>query len=230
MVIYGRVFDKDGGVTNHSTTVVVNNIAPTAMLSNNGAINEGTSLTVTFSNTSDVSSVDLAAGFRYSFATSEAGLATTYAAAGLLTSASFLAVDNGTYVIYGRVFDKDNGFRDYSTTVVVNNVAPTVSLAVSPSASVFAGTNVTVSSTVQDPAGLNDPLIYSWVVTRDGAPFGQGSGGSYLLSAPAAGVYVVTLTVSDGDGGVTSASQIVTVAPVPNVPRRFRSSRPKAMC
>ena len=38
---------------------------------------------------------------------------------------SFNFNDNGPYTVFARVFDKDDGYRDYSATVIVNNVAPT---------------------------------------------------------------------------------------------------------
>ena len=61
----------------------------------------------------DPSSADTAAGFHYSFATSLAGLATTYAGAVDGPSQSFTFDDNGTPTVYGRIFDKDGGFTDY---------------------------------------------------------------------------------------------------------------------
>ena len=33
--------------------------------------------------------------------------------------------DDGSYIVTGRIFDKDDGYVDYSTTVHVRNVAPT---------------------------------------------------------------------------------------------------------
>ncbi len=219
-IYYARVFDKDGGFTDYSTSVVINNIAPTAIITNNGPVNEGSPVTISLTGVNDPSSADGLAGFRYSFATSLAGLATSYATSGTATSASFANADNGTRVLYARVFDKDGGFSDYNTTVVVNNVAPTISLAVTPGTSVAAGTNVTVTSTTFDPAGTNDLLTLTWTVTKNGVAFGTASSGTtYQLLAPGAGVYVITLTANDGDGGVTQAATTVTVTAITgNVP------------
>ena len=128
--IFGRIFDKDGGFTDSTTMVIVNNVAPTATLSNSGPIDEGGSATVSFASPSDVSSTDTnaAGGFRYSYATSVVGLAQSYAAAVDGTSKSFSFADDGTFTVFGRIFDKDGGFTEHQTTVVVNNVAPTVAL------------------------------------------------------------------------------------------------------
>ena len=57
----------------------VNNVSPTAVLSNSGPVNAGAPVLVSFSNPSDPSPTDTAAGFRYSIALSQAALATSYA-------------------------------------------------------------------------------------------------------------------------------------------------------
>src|SRR5262249_49388396 len=80
-----RIFDKDGGFTQYTTTITVNNVDPTATLGNGGAVTEGSSGTVSFTSQFDPSPVDTAAGFRYSYdfnddSTFRVGNATTYAA------------------------------------------------------------------------------------------------------------------------------------------------------
>src|SRR5206468_2199235 len=47
-------------------------------------------------------------------------------AAGADSSAAFAFDANGSYTVYGRVFDKDGGSSDYSTTVIVLNAPPAV--------------------------------------------------------------------------------------------------------
>ena len=49
----------------------------------------------------------------------------TYANASSGNSQSYAFGESGAYTIYARIFDKDGGKSDYSTTVTVNNVAPT---------------------------------------------------------------------------------------------------------
>jgi len=61
------VTDNDGGVGSDTATVTVLNEAPTAALSNGGAVGEGSAGTVSFSNPSDASPADAAAGFRYAY-------------------------------------------------------------------------------------------------------------------------------------------------------------------
>src|SRR5205823_6331283 len=118
--------DKDGGFSDYSTTVSVNNVAPTATLSNNGPVNEGSAVTIAFAGQTDPSSGDVAAGFHYTYALNSRNLAGSYASA-VDGSSKNMTFDDGqaTPVVYGRIFDKDGGFTDYSTIVTVKNVAPT---------------------------------------------------------------------------------------------------------
>jgi hypothetical protein len=123
-IVHARVLDKDGGFTDYTTTVLVHNIAPTASLGNAGPIDRGGSVAVLFKDPSDPSLADTAAGFHYSFALSPAGLATRYGAAGAAASQQFAFEQAGTYPVYGRVFDKDGGFSDFTTTVQVRDLPP----------------------------------------------------------------------------------------------------------
>jgi hypothetical protein len=82
-------------------------VAPTAVLGNDGPVNEGGPATVTFGGASDLSPVDTPAGFRYSSALDPCCLATSYDAAGTAASARFTWADNGSYTVYApRVFTK----------------------------------------------------------------------------------------------------------------------------
>ncbi len=107
-------------------TVQVSNVAPTATIGNDGPVSEGSAATVSLTGASDPSPADTAAGFQYSFALSQAALAST--AAGIAASGDFKFTDDGTYQVWGRILDKDGGYSDYSTNVVVNAIAPTMSI------------------------------------------------------------------------------------------------------
>jgi hypothetical protein len=123
-VIYGRVLAVDNGASSYQTTVTVASAAPTGVLSNNGPIQAGSAATVSFSNVTDVSGADIAAGFHYSFALDPSALAGTYAAAGTLSSKDFVFSDAGTFVVYGRVLAKDEGATTYQTAVTVTSKSP----------------------------------------------------------------------------------------------------------
>ena len=93
---------------------------------------EGSTATVSFADAYDPSPADTTAGLHYSFATTQAALLTSYGAAGTGGTSSFLFADDGSYTVYGRVFDKDGGSTDYATTILVVNSAPTAVLTIDP--------------------------------------------------------------------------------------------------
>jgi SdrD B-like domain/Right handed beta helix region/Carboxypeptidase regulatory-like domain/FG-GAP-like repeat/Prealbumin-like fold domain len=117
-VVHGRVIDNLDGHGDFTTTITINNVAPTATLVGGGQVPAGGTRTFSFVNAHDPSAVDLAT-LHYSFALSPAGLATTYAAASAVPSASFQFTQVGTFTVFARVFDKDGGFTDQSTQVQV---------------------------------------------------------------------------------------------------------------
>ena len=123
-----KVTDKDGDSDSKTFSVHVNNVAPTATFTASSPIDEGSSSTLSFTGASDPSAADTIAGFHYSFACDglTASLASTYASAGTSATTTCPFADNGSYTVKGRIFDRDEGSTDYSATVVVNNVAPTV--------------------------------------------------------------------------------------------------------
>ena len=102
------------------------NVPPTADMTNDGAIDEGGTATVSLTNPFDPSSDDTTAGFRYAFNCDGGSLPDTYAAADASNHTTCTFHDDGSYTVTGRIFDKDDGYIEYSTTVHVRNVAPTV--------------------------------------------------------------------------------------------------------
>jgi hypothetical protein len=121
-----QVQDSDDALSNTSAIIVnVANLNPTATLSNNGPISEGGSATISFSNQADASTLDAAAGFKYVYSCDGSPITvTTYDAASTSASTSCAFGDNGSMTVRGRIFDKDDGYTDYVTYVVVNNVVP----------------------------------------------------------------------------------------------------------
>jgi hypothetical protein len=207
----------DTAATTRTLMVIAANVPPTATLGNTGPIAEGDSVTVSFSDPSDPSSADTAAGFHYSFALAPGDLAGSYATAGTASSASFTFADNGSYTVYGRVFDKDGGSTDYTTVVTVNDVAPTASL--SNNGPVHAGSPVTISF-----AGGSDPsradsaagFHYSFALSRAALANSYDAAGpssSQSLSFDQPGTYTVFGRIFDKDGGFTDYSTTVTVIP-----------------
>ena len=216
-LVYGRIFDKDGGVTEYSTTVHVNNVAPTASLSNNGPVNEASPATVGFANPLDPSNADTTAGFHYTYATSQAALATTYAGATDGTSKQFTFDDgSGDYVVYGRIFDKDGGFTEYSTTVHVNNVAPTASL--SNNGPVNEASPATVSfANPLDPSNADTTAGFHYTYATSQAALASTYAGAtdgtnkQFTFDDGPGDYVVYGRIFDKDGGFTEYNTTVHV-------------------
>ncbi len=131
-------------------------------------------------------------------------------------SATHTYADNSTGLTV-TVTDDDGGSDSESLDFPVINVAPEPAILGAP-ASVFEGTSITLTSSVVEP-GSADTLTYSWSVTRNGNPLALPAGTvtngtSFGLNLDDEGTYVVTLTVSDDDGGVGSASVTITATGV----------------
>ncbi|MBI5965464.1 MAG: hypothetical protein HY863_18460 [Chloroflexi bacterium] len=196
----------------NNAVVTVNNVAPLASLGNSGPINEGDSVTVSFSGQSDPSNVDTLAGFHYAFDCSGGSLsAATYEGSQASDSTSCTFADNGNYVVSGKIIDKDGGSNEYTTTVTVNNVAPTLSAITIGQALIPVNTPISASAFFTDPGTLDTHMtVWNWddTTTSSGSiSSASGSGtasASHSYSLP--GVYLVKLTVTDKDGAPSNQS------------------------
>ena len=127
-------------------------------------------MTLAFNSPVDQSIVDTAAGFHYSFATSEASLAASYAAAGTANTGQITYNTFGTDTAWGRILDKDGGFTDYSTLVTVKNVAPSnVTISGAPASSPE-GTPISLPGNFAD-LGTGNTWTYDWTITDNGVPY-----------------------------------------------------------
>ncbi len=221
--VRARILDKDGGYSEYTTVVHVNNVAPTADLGNDGPVDEGSPATVSFSNQFDPSSGDTTAGFHYAFSCTNGDLSgATYAGSSTSASTSCTFSDNGTYTVKGRIIDRDGGFSEYTTNVTVNNVAPTVSNVQVNPASINENGNATLSGNISDP-GTQDSftLMVNWgdesAPQSVSLPAGTTSFNvthQYLDDNPtgtASDMNNISVTVTDKDGGSGTASTSVTV-------------------
>src|SRR5262249_51170993 len=108
-------------VTSTAASLTVANATPTALLSNSGPALDGDPASARFTNASDPSAADTAAGFHYAFNIDPAQLAlATYANSGTMASAPFTFSQAGSYTVYGRIIDNDNGYLQTSTVVTIN--------------------------------------------------------------------------------------------------------------
>jgi Ca2+-binding RTX toxin-like protein len=91
-------------------------------------------------------------------------------------------------------------------TLTVNNVAPTASITGAPASGHRPeGTAIALGSSVTDPSSVDTAagFTYAWSVTKNGAAYASGSAASFTFTPDDNGTYVVTLTVTDKDGGVS---------------------------
>jgi hypothetical protein len=162
---------------------------------------------------SDPSSADTAAGFSYAWSVTKNG---AVYASGSAANFSFTPDDNGTYVVTLTATDKDGGVsQPASATIAVDNVAPTAAITGEPATGHSPeGTAISLGSMVSDPSVFDRiaGFSYAWSVTRNGAAYASGSAANFSFTPDDNGSYVVTLTATDKDGGVSQpASATITV-------------------
>jgi hypothetical protein len=222
--IQANATDSDNATGLFTTfDVHVNNVDPTATLSNNGPINEGGSATISCSNQLDASPTDTTAGFHYAFSCTNASLAgATYAGSGTSSTVDCDFDDPGTQTVRARIIDKDNGFTEYTTVVTVNNVAPD-DIAVSLlTGAIDEGQLAGLRGTFTDPGTLDTHTVtIDWgdgstdtVLTLTLGARSFGASHRYVDDDPTGTPnddYTITVTVSDDDSGSDSTTTDITV-------------------
>ncbi|MCI0545547.1 MAG: PKD domain-containing protein, partial [Actinobacteria bacterium] len=143
----------------------------------------------------------------------EAGVVTAVDGLGGTVTGQHIYADDGVYMV--TVCVTDNGNPDATgcdvVGVTVMNVAPTVSI--TGAADVETGQTLGLDSQVTDP-GASDAHTYSWVVSHNGTEMATGDSATLDITPTDSGLYEVSLTVDDGDGGVTiSETAFGAVAP-----------------
>jgi hypothetical protein len=183
--------------------VDVLNVAPTVVITGVPAsVNQGT--TVTLGSDVTAPGADVAS---YSWTVSRDGIVV---ATGTAPDLSFTPTIVGDYLVTLAVADKDGGIGQQSVSITVLNVAPTVAVSDPP-------TDAQTGDVVAFQADASDPnpgamLSYSWSVTREGDVIAVGDQPAIQFTPLLSGHYVVTLTVSDGEGGSTVATTSFDVA------------------
>jgi PKD repeat protein len=204
-MVKGRIKDATGDYAESTTMVSILNVAPTALLSNDGPKGEGSAVTVSFSGQYDPGSLDT---FMYSFDWNNDGSYEIVDQAAI--SATYTWYDNGLYMVKGRIKDNDGGFTEYTTAIIVNNVPPTItSLSGPPTDPVPLGTAISLNGVFTDPGTLDSHVaLIEW---GDGQTTSVNlAAGIYQVSGShtyaSAGVYMITLTVTDKDNGYDKKS------------------------
>ncbi len=159
-VVTVSLHDGLGSSASDTLQVIVNNVAPVAALDNDGPRDEGSPVTVWFKDIVEPGSADV---LSYSFDWNNDG---TYDIVDQGTSSALHTwLDNGTYTVTGRIRDDDGGLNEYTTSVIVHNVAPEVN----------AGDDATVDEggTFTSSGSFTDPGADTWIATVD---YADGSG------------------------------------------------------
>ncbi|MBX9581092.1 MAG: hypothetical protein K2X87_12355, partial [Gemmataceae bacterium] len=123
------------------------------------------------------------------------------------------AGDGTNFPVSVTVTDDVTGTVQAATAgVAVANVAPRVKVVSAPGASADAS-RVVLAAAVTDPGPL-DTFTYRWVATVNGRVVGAADGPTFTFDRSTAGVSVVTLTVTDDDGGFgTDTAAVVSLTP-----------------
>jgi hypothetical protein len=210
-MISASATDSDGSAGAADTqTVSVANVAPTASATNNGPISEGGSATITASQTDPGADT-----FTYAFDCDNDG---TYGAFQASDEASCSFGADGSYPVGVKVKDDDGGVDETSTTVQVNNVAPSVGTVQVDPDEVDEGDSVDLTAPASDPGSDDATLDYS-IDWGDGSTDSTGTvaaGGNIsrnhtYLDDDADDAYTITVTLTDSDGAEGSNSRSVTV-------------------
>lgn len=206
-IVTVEVTDDDFGTGTDTATVVVENVPPLVDAGPDTVIDEG-SMFVSAGSAVDPGADTLTGTVDYGDGTAPQALVIEPDGSVAL---SHTYVDNSVYVVTVVVTDDDGGASADTATVTVNNVAPAVEAG--PDAVINEG------ETFTSAGSFSDPGADTWVGAAD---YGDGSppqsltlnpDGSFALSHVYAdnGAYVVTVEVTDDDGGVGTDTAIVTV-------------------
>lgn len=120
--------------------------------------------------------------------------------------------DQGVYTIQVKATDQHSGIATRSFTLTVNDNYPPVLNAVSD-LSMSAGSSTQINLTATDQ-NASDALTWSTTGLPSFATFSNTNGNAQIQLAPGfgdAGVYPVTVTVSDGKSGIDSKTFTITV-------------------
>jgi len=197
-----QVTDADGAASTSATTLTINNLAPIANAGGPYTMNEGGSVTLDGSASSDpVDAIvlyewDLDGDGQFDDATG--------------VTAVFDADDDGAYEVGLRVTDDDGAWHVNMTMVVVSNVPPT--LQISGEATAAVGEVYTLSLSSSDPGA--DTIQYWTIVWEEGGDpeTVPNDPASATHTYQAGGQFTITATATDEDGTYSANSLVVDVA------------------
>jgi len=214
------VTDDDSGVGSDTATVTATNVAPSVDAGADATINEGSAF-VSSGSFTDPGADTWTATVDYGDGSGTQPLPLTGKTFSLNHA---YAADDGIYTVTVTVTDDDSGVGIDTAGVTVNNVAPTVDAGLDQT--VDEGTMISLEPATFNDLGTLDThtAIIDWgdgtvevgaVTESPFGPPGSTSGADGTVSGSHTygdnGVYAVTVTVTDDDGGVGSDMLEVTV-------------------
>jgi probable HAF family extracellular repeat protein len=215
------VYDPSGWADTATTTVTVVNQPPTGTLTTPAdSILERSAYILSVTGISDAAT-DMKAGIQASF-TCGGGVWSAYNP-GVANATSYgyscTAPNDQTSTTVGvRLRDKDGALREYTRVFVVYNVPPVVSIVAVTPTTFTLGQSFTAQGSFTDPGPSDAPyrFRFTWGDGRrsEGILNSQGAVPPVPHGYLAAGTYLVTLSVTDEDGGTgVSSTLTVTVNP-----------------
>ena len=240
--IFLTVTDKDNAASvTVSRVLTVSNVKPTAVITGGPTtINEGTNVTYTGTFTDPGTTYDDSYQYTWHVSTNntqtisdQSGSVSSYSTAGTgVPNFTFLADDNGTYIVNLTVTDKDNAASTTVTrTLTVNNVAPTATFTSPPGVKVknqpisFNFSNQFDPSHIDTVAGFKYFFDFNNNGNFTDVNDFHGSTGNFPNSAdingqtsataifrfPHQGDFTVRARIQDKDGGFTDYTATVTI-------------------
>ena len=211
-VIALQVTDARGATSAAANTLaLIANIAPVATFDPASPVGEGTinlSLTGAQDAPGDVATLQYAL---------DCGNGTGYGAFSGSSSIACVVPDNGVRAVRAKIKDKDGAVTEYTRSVTVVNVAPTIAITSAP-ASGKSGVDYTLAFSFTDPGTADAPWLYQIIWgdgKHDAAPKSVSVQGATITESyryNKVGSYSITMRVTDKDGAVTTSSvQIVIV-------------------
>ena len=161
-----RVTDDTGASDEDTATIEITNVAPTVRIFGAPVASpEGTPIDLA----STITDPGVSDTHTYNWVITRDGAPF---ASGTKSAVQIVPMSAGTYLVSLTVADDDGGIGTYSQAIEVVNVAFAVTIDGAP-ASGSEGTEIVLSSTVEDPSGASDHT-YLWTVTKDGEEFALG--------------------------------------------------------
>jgi PKD repeat protein len=204
------ITDIDGAVgSQSSSSITVTSVSPGVTLSGapGSSVGEGTPINLLATPTSPRTNDT------YSYAWTVTKNAQPYTLLNSVSTSnasfSFTPNTDGTYIANVVVTDLDSATRTVSTSpITVANVPPTVTIQNLPGSAISTGQSFSLTAHATEPG--NGGYTYAWTV--NGAQLPLSTSQTFSGTAQLSGAYNVVLTVTDAEGGVGTATGIITVS------------------